>query len=180
MKSIKKIPDLLLFGDPEITKQVLDAFENDPYAGQHCVRHNPVTDGMFMRREDPLKPQLEAAYRALLARKHLAAVGPPDLPPLPTSYEEREHMKVGGITHILAWYARSWQGLKYDLHAHPDFNTYVCGVMASEHAPPLIREDQDLLRRFPPRELPGLGAGLCWSPPETAQESRPTLPRKAA
>jgi hypothetical protein len=175
--SIRKIPDLLLYGDPEVTSQVLEAFENDPYAGQRCTRSNPVTGSGFMGREDPLKPQLEAAYRALRARKHLAAVGPTDLPPLPTSDGERERMKVGGVTHILAWFARSWEGLRYELTAHPDFETYARGVMASDHAPSWIRNDPELLRRFPPRPLPGLGSGLYWPSKQEPKKSRPTLLR---
>ena len=91
------------------------------------------------------------------------------LQPLPLSYAEREHLKIGGYgpaKRILAWYARSLEGRDYNLEEHPSFHDYACGVMASELAPDFIRNDVELQRRFPPRPLDGLRNGLCWRPPE--------------
>jgi hypothetical protein len=100
------------------------------------------------------------------ARKWFADNGPPDLQPLPLGYDERERLKHGGADHILAWYARSLDGRDYDVHAHPSFYDYACGVMASEFAPNFIKNDEKLKKRFPPRELAGMGSGLCWEPPK--------------
>lgn len=100
--------------------------------------------------------------RAKCVREWFAKNGPPDLQPLPLGYDERERLKDGTARHILAWYARSLAGLKYHFGEHPSFDTYARGVMASEFAPEFIKNDADLLERFPPRHLDGLGPGLEW------------------
>jgi hypothetical protein len=89
-------------------------------------------------------------------------VAPTDAPPLPLSYGEREHLKAGGLAHIVAWYARSLAAEDYDYRNHPSFEDYACGVMASPYAPDFITQDEELKRRFPPRPLDRLGAGLYW------------------
>src|SRR5258708_705070 len=38
--------------------------------------------------------------QAQLAREHFATNGPPDAPPLPLSYDEREDLKVGGLSKV--------------------------------------------------------------------------------
>jgi hypothetical protein len=108
--------------------------------------------------------------QAQLAREHFAANGPPDAPPLPLSYDEREDLKVGGLSTIVALYARSLQNLRYDLEEHPSFVDYARGVMASDYSPDFIN-NKELLRRYPPRSLPGLGPGLCWQPPKLHAQS---------
>jgi hypothetical protein len=132
------------------------------------IRQNPFTGGHWVPRLDPTKPQKEDAVRAVLARRWHAKYGPPgaDLQRLPLGYEERELLKRGGATHILAWYARSLDNLDYDVVEHPSFYDYACGVMVCEFAPESIREDEQLKRRFPPRPLSGLGGSLYWEPPE--------------
>jgi hypothetical protein len=74
------------------------------------------------------------------------------------------HLKHGGLDHMVAWYARSWEAQGYDLEEHPSFYDYACGVMASLETPSFITEDGKLRNRFPPRPLPGLGSGLMWEP----------------
>ena len=104
--------------------------------------------------------------RARFARKWFADNGPPDIQPLPLGYDEREALKGGGAPHILAWYARSLAGRKYNVLEHPLFDDYARGVMASEYAPGFITKNDELRQRFPPRPLDGLGPGLWWEPPE--------------
>jgi hypothetical protein len=104
--------------------------------------------------------------RARCARKWFACIGPPDAQPLPLGYDERETLKRGGLSHILAWYACSLACRGYDVFEHPSFDDYGCGVMASEHCPDFIRNNEALLKRFPPRPLTGLGPALVWEPPE--------------
>jgi len=128
------------------------------------TRTNPVTGGRWVRGLDPIKPQKQAAYRALKARAGFAVTAPPDAPPLPLSYGEREDLKVGGLSHLVAWYARSLQARNYDVYEHPSFEDYARGVLASPYAPPFITEDEQLTARFPPTPLNGLGPGLYWSP----------------
>ena len=103
--------------------------------------------------------------RARFARKWLAINGPPDVPPLPLGYDEREALKVGGLKHVTAWYASSLACLDYTVWDHPSFEGYARGVMASEYAPDFIKKDEELQRRFPPRTLTGLGPALVWEPP---------------
>ncbi len=106
--------------------------------------------------------------RARMAREHFASNGPPDAQPLPLGYAEREDMKIGGLSTIVALYARSLAAQDYDVKEHPSFFDYTCGLMASEFIGGYYRmqKNEGLRNRFPPRVLPGLGPGLCWQPPE--------------
>jgi len=128
------------------------------------VRTNPVTGSRWVRGHDPIKPQKQAACRALMAREWFALNAPPDAPPLPLSYGERESLKSGGLPHILAWFARSLAWREYDFDGHPHFDDYARGVLASSYAPDFIRSDQHLRQRFAPAPLNGLGPGLVWRP----------------
>jgi hypothetical protein len=127
-------------------------------------RTNPVTGGRWLTGADPIKEQIRAAARALMARDQFAAMAPPDAPPLPLSYDDRESLKVGGLPHIVAWFARSANALNYDLGIHPPFEPYARGVLASPYAPDFITQDPKLQQRFPARQLKGLGPGLYWDP----------------
>jgi hypothetical protein len=125
----------------------------------------PILGGHYVPRKDNIRPLKKKACAALDARRWFYENGPADLQPLPLSYGEREDLKRGGALHILAWFARSLEAEYYDYLGHPSFFDYACGVMASEHAPNFIKKEQ-LLKRFPPRPLDGLGPALCWEPPE--------------
>jgi hypothetical protein len=113
--------------------------------------------------------------KAQLARRQFALHGPPDAPPLPIGYNERESIKgTSPLATIVSRYARSWQCCRYDIEQHPSFYDYACGVMASEfNGWPGLATDPEMLRRFPPRKLAGLGPGLMWEPPKArVEESR--------
>jgi hypothetical protein len=125
-------------------------------------RTNPVTGGRIVNGLDPLEQQVTAAARALMARDYFAKMAPPDVQPLSLSYYEREARKAGGLLHIEAWYSRSLNAVDYDFAAHPQFEPYVRGVLASSYAPDFIKQDVNLQQRFPPRPLKGLGHGLHW------------------
>jgi len=103
--------------------------------------------------------------QALAARKWFELNSPPDAPPLPLGYDEREALKVGGLKHIVAWYACSLACRDYAVEKHPSFDDYACGLMASEYTPGFVKNDEELQRRFPPRPLAGIGPGLVWEPP---------------
>lgn len=115
--------------------------------------------------------------KARAARKWFADAGPQDAQPLPLGYNERERLKHGGVDHILAWYARSLDCRNYDVLAHPVFEDYARGVMASEFAPEFVTEDEKLKKRFPPRPLTGMGPGLCWLPPMEHVEAMESVRR---
>ena len=106
--------------------------------------------------------------KARLAREAFAVNGPPDAPLLPIGYDEREDTKrQGPLAKIVGLYARSLENRKYDLQEHPSFDDYARGVMASEyHGHSEMKEDEELKKRFPPRQLKGLGPGLYWEPPK--------------
>ena len=131
---------------------------------------------------DDLNPKRNPlGRRALAARKWFALNGPPDAPPLPLSYDEREDLKTGGLSTIVALFARSLENRDYDLEEHPSFDDYARGVMASDHMGyPGIKEDEQLKKRFPPRPLNGLGPGLYWEPPELHAETMASYRRSLA
>ena len=134
--------------------------------GERC--RNPVTDGEFVWGIDPITPQKQEAVRALHAGLWFEKNGPANAPRLPLSHAEREDLKRGGVSHILAWYARSLEALDYDVNSHPEFEDFACGVMARQETPDFILSDPLLRRRFPPRLLRGLGVGTMWSAPRAA------------
>jgi hypothetical protein len=92
-------------------------------------RQNPVTGSKFLGGEDPIGPQKLQACRALMAREWFARTAPPDVPPLPLSYEQRENLKRGGLPHIVAWMARSLAYRDFVFEGHPWFDDYARGVL---------------------------------------------------
>ena len=127
--------------------------------------------------ETPAK-QRQFERQALAAREWFKKHGPPDAPAFPIGYAERERLKIGGLQHILALYARSLAGCGYNYDEHPAFDDYAAGVMELEkHAPDFITTNEEMRKRFPPRPLKGLRAGLYWQPP--GQRSKPRKSRQA-
>ena len=121
--------------------------------------------------------------QALAAREWFKRNGPSDAPPLPLGYNEREDLKVGGLKHIVAWYACSLACRDYAFEKHPPFNDYARGVMASDYISypaARIQEDAELQRRFPPRPLTGLGPALVWEPPAIHAETMASWQRSRA
>jgi hypothetical protein len=112
--------------------------------------------------------------KAQLARQHFALYGPSDAPPLPIGYNERESTKGKcPLATVVSRYARSLQECRYNLDLHPSFDDYACGVMASEYNGwPGLADDAEMLRRFPPRKLVGLGPGLMWEPAEARAKGK--------
>ena len=149
----------------QIKAQVDRLFRQAPDRHEE-IRTNPVTGGRWVNRLDPVKPQKQAALRALMAGDWFARTAPPGAPPLPLSYEEREALKRGGLPHIVAWFARSLDARRYAYDEHPSIEDYACGVMASPHAPDFITQDPELLKHYPPRPLRGLDPHLYWDPPK--------------
>jgi hypothetical protein len=118
--------------------------------------------------------------RALAARKWFKLHGPPDAPPLPLGYNEREDLKVGGLKHLVAWYACSVACQDYAVEKHPSFYDYACGLIASEHAPDFVKKDEALRKQYPPRPLAGLGPALVWEPPALHAETMASWQRSLA
>lgn len=153
-----------------IGREVERLFSENPGSdGGHY--ENPVTGGRFVHGFDPIEPQKEAAYRALLAREWFAVNGPADAPQLPITYEEREYLKwqTGRpLDYVVAQFAGSLL-THYDVTEHPSFSEFVSGLQWDHDnggsALPLSREGlAELKRRFPPRQLEGLSC-YSWSRP---------------
>ena len=146
-------------------RRLLDSLFDANAARHGEICEWPVIGGYYVSGSDPIERERETAVRALLASDWFADHGPVDSPPLPLSHDEREALKVGGLKHLVAWYANSLECLDWKFWDHPSFDDYARGVMASDKTPYFIKEDKELQWRFPPRPLSGLGSGLCWTPP---------------
>lgn len=134
---------------------------------QHLSVENPVTGGWFVLGLDPIGPQNRLAGKALKARIWFASQKPPDAPDLPLTYEERERLKGGcNLDYIVALLGRSLAMRYYETEGHPGFDEYARGVMASPLTPDFIRNDPELLKRYPPTPLAELGNGLIWRSPK--------------
>jgi hypothetical protein len=137
---------------------------------------NPVTGAGFVYGVDPTGRQKKAAYSALSAREWFAFNAPADAQPLPVTYGDREDLKrrCGLLLYIVALYGRSLEGRNYDVNEHPPFADYISGVLwEAERVDGIIgtlpyypTELPELKKRFPPRELSGMGPGFCWLSPE--------------
>jgi hypothetical protein len=136
------------------------------------IRTNPVTGSRWVNGVDRVGPQKRAACRGLVARAWFDRDSP-EMKALPLSYHEREELKRhGGVDYIQSVYARSFEAQKYDFVRHPSFEQYARGVMASPLAPDFIRQDPELLKRYPPRPLDGLGSGLYWKPVKASKAGK--------
>jgi hypothetical protein len=102
------------------------------------------------------------AVKRLKARAWFEPQRPPDAAQLPLNQPEREAIKAGGVNYIVSVFARSLDALGFDTETHPRFEGYARGVMASPSTPEHVRNDPDLLRRYPPTPLPGLSKHLIW------------------
>jgi len=126
------------------------------------IRTNPVTGTTWVPGIDPLAPQKRMARAALLAQEQFRGRGPAGIE-LPLSYEERERLRAeGSIEYVMSCFARSVADNDFKLEGHPSFEEYARGFLASPNAPPSIKADVDLLKRYSPKPLAGLGAGLIW------------------
>jgi hypothetical protein len=126
------------------------------------IRKNPVTGAAWISEVDPEAPQKRTARNALLAQVQFRKDGAAGIE-LPLSYEERERLKrKGRLEYLVSCFARSVEHQDFNLGGHPSFKDYARGVLASPYAPPSIKADVDLLKRYPPEPLTGLGTGLIW------------------
>ena len=164
--------------DP-IARLVDELFSKHQY-GEYC--RNPVTGAGYVHGEDPVAPQKETARRALFAREWFAVFGPADAQPLPLTPFEYEDWRCRGLWgYIIALYARSLECRKFDVKQHPRFAAYVSGVLWEAGRvdgiigilPISPDELPKLKKRFPPKELVGMGPGFVWLPPKLYAETMP-------
>jgi hypothetical protein len=167
----------------QIAHQVDELFaKNRRHYGDLCF--NPVTKGAYVQGRDRIKPQKEAALRALLNREWFALNGPADAQPLPVSMDECELARLRGdlLHYILGLYGRSLEGK--DPRVHPAFADYVGGVLWEAARVdgiigviPNFHDAGKLKERFAPRELAGMGPGFCWLPPKEYAEYQESVRR---
>jgi hypothetical protein len=79
----------------------------------------------------------------------------------------------GLLYYILALYARSLEGRRYNLEEHPPFSDYASGVLWEAEridgeigTLPNYPELAELKKRYPPARLAGIGPGFRWQPPK--------------
>ena len=172
-----------------VDRLVEDLFAKNPGRyGKICT--NPVTGGRYVYGGDPIEQQKAEARRALLAREWFAIVGPKDMQPLPISDEEIENLKYAldskqpARNFILSCFGDSLRLNDHDLKSHPSFEAFARGIMASEHTPDFVKNDEALRKRYPPCLLAGFGPALIWEPPaihaETMACYRRSMARTAA
>jgi hypothetical protein len=172
-----------------VDRLVEDLFAKNP-GRYEKICTNPVTGGRFVYGVDPIEPQKADARRALLARDRFAIVGPKDMQPLPISDEEIEDRKYApgskqpSLSYIVSCFAYSLRANDHDFNSHPSLKAFARGIMASEHTPDFVKNDEALRKRYPPRPLAGLGPALIWEPPaihaETMACYRRSMARTAA
>jgi hypothetical protein len=110
--------------------------------------------------------------------------------PLPITDEEIENLKYAwdskqpARNFILSCFGDSVRLNGHDLKSHPSIEAFAHGLMASEHAPDFVKNDEALCKLYPPRPLAGLGPALVWEPPalhaETMASYRRSMARTAA
>jgi hypothetical protein len=150
-----------------IAGEIISAIKHALQSGKDLCK-NPVTGAGFVYGVDPTGRQKKAAYSALLARDWFAFNGPADAQPLPLWCDERK--APGLLAYIARLYARSLADRNYDVREHPPFADYISGVLwEAERVDGIIgtlpiypTELPKLTKRFPPRELTGMGPGFCW------------------
>jgi hypothetical protein len=102
-------------------------------------------------------------HAALAAKLWFSEYGPRAMQPLPLGRECITLLRARGALHLLGLYGISLERSDFDFHTHPQPFDYFCGVMAHPHAPEHVRYDEELLKEFPAKELPGLCNRLVWS-----------------
>jgi hypothetical protein len=105
---------------PALVDRLFDEQSGRP--GELC--RCPIIDCGYVVGVDPVDELKEKAVRAVIARERFTRNGPPDAPPLPLNYGDREELKHGGLDHMVAWYARSLEAQGYDLSIRPSTTTH--------------------------------------------------------
>jgi hypothetical protein len=141
--------------------------EADAAAGNSAFRRNPIDGSGWVKGQDNPVSQKKRALRALAARRAFEYQRPFDVNPLPLSDSDREDLKGTGraIDYVTSLFARSWAACNYG-DEHPPFDRYVSGALASNLLPARVANDPDLVVRFGPAPLIGMGGGCIWRAPK--------------
>jgi hypothetical protein len=135
------------------------------------ITFNPVTGSQFVPALDGIGRQKRIGEKALLARDWFEAQRPPDAPELPLGLRncidlrDEAIIAENWIAYVVSRFGESIAHRGYRTEGHPLFEEFARGLMASDMWPDEMHKDPDLLRRYPPKPLPGLKHGI-WSPPK--------------
>jgi hypothetical protein len=135
------------------------------------LQFNPITADQFVLGENPVKPQKLKGNMALEARDWFETQRPADAPELPLGLRncidvrDEAIIKSDWIAYLVSRFGESIARHEYRTEGHPLFEEFARGLMASDMWPDEMHKDPDLLRRYPPKPLPGLRHGV-WSQPE--------------
>jgi hypothetical protein len=151
-----------------IEKEVDQLFREQLHGrrGDSCM--NPVTGGRFifgMRGADSITAQKRNACRALVAREWHAEHSPTAPPLIVNGWDIEDARSGGGLPHLLAYFSRSLRRNDWSIAGHPPFEIFARGLLASTECPSILREDQDLVRRFPPQPIYSMEPGLLYARP---------------
>jgi hypothetical protein len=149
-----------------LERHVVDMFEARRLAANATGKEfalTPYTEEPFSIRCESSFPLVRhMVCRAVAARESFRETAPHWAPELPLNSADCEKMISGKSNRIalVGYFGRSWVCANWG--SHPTFRHYACGLMACEYTPEHTRNDPELQREYPPRELPGLDQSLCW------------------
>lgn len=133
----------------------------------------PVVGGVFLPYGD-YSPLLLTVCAALCAGERFRQ-DEPAWPPLPL-HEELIEVYINAECsrlNLVGLFGKSLWGVDWNYDLHPRLGAFASGLMAYPSTPIELRNDRELLREFPPRELAGLCDGrLYWRSPETIARDR--------
>src|SRR5262245_57114058 len=165
----------------EFEKYIKSLFKN-PRMLTKTLAEVPVVGGVFIPDLMDQTPFLLLRVCKALCCRERFYQDEPSWGPLPLHEDIRTAMEDDDNTRckLLGYYGSSLAGADWDYDGHPRFAAFASGLLAYEHTPDCIRNDRDLQREFPLRELEGLCDGwLSWRNPEQIALDRENLRRIA-
>jgi hypothetical protein len=108
------------------------------------------------------------ACDALIAYTQFHLSKPPGFPELPITPYACEDMKArrDKRAQLVGCFGTSQMRARWG-KKHPTFKPFCRGLMADARTPKRLRDDSELQRMFPPKQLRGLVQGSCWCSPAT-------------
>jgi hypothetical protein len=166
----------------EFERGVKSLFENALWIPGTGTKEIPVIGGRFLPYGKVPPGLCERVYRALCSREQFHRDKPAWAPALPLHEKTIAAMERADSIwlRLVGLYACSLRKTEWHYEIHPDFHSYCSGLMSYRATPDRIRNDRELQREFPPRELVGLCDGaLYWRSFEQIARDRGNLARTA-
>ena len=153
-------------------------FENDrarAFAGLSSECHKflileaPGIKFRYSATDDEIVAILKVLARyALIAHVQFHLSKPPGFPELPITWDACKDMKDrrDKRAQLVGCFGTSQMRARWD-KKHPTFKPFCRGLMADARTPKRLRDDSELQRMFPPKQLRGLVQGAYWCSPAT-------------